>query len=669
MIKENEDSIGKENNSLNDKITSKKKNIIEENPQINIEKNMPIEEFEFIFENKNQNPKKIPYISHYYKSKIKKAKKVQKKIQNETNYLNNKKMYSVSQKYLNKKNAEKDDKENKKQKISPYNLKNVYKNENRNILHKSQSSNKNNNMESNFMKLCKDSNIYTSNVNYIKNQKMLLFDKFHYDNNVYKPDRAKLFDMTRIPNFPNKKSFIYKTTNFRAGHFISNSNNDSGSPSSNSILNSLSLLDKNKNNQYEKCLQFRNFSNTAVPSSYVDNTFQSQKRHHPSDTFYKELMEKKNETFEYYFRKGLDKEKKNREIDKENGSKDEHSFNKGSKDKTKKNKKSNIKNLYYRQIAKNNSDLNGYSTLLSKKKNNWGQPLSFPKIFSSNIVFDNKSQKERYERISESFYNLKELMDDFKKEGKLNELDYIYEYVLSKNIDKKYLTINHLNNFYNFLQEKKLPLDLTKSVKENIILALEFDKNKNKSKKIKQIKSDKNIFMKKLNIKNVSKFIYKNKYNEDIKELKPLIIDLERQNKINNQKDFAISDRITIRNELKKELEQIKNDVINKQKIIQSIQNTNYENRGYYKEKEKESKTMENFKKIKEKVFESNERLYYTWYKNKNSSNINNFVKRAKLTELYFYNRNNQKIRQKDIEQEFYKLIDKNKNKEKNYQE
>ena len=58
MIKENEDSIGKENNSFNDKITSKKKNIIEENPQINIEKNMPIEEFEFIFENKNQNPKK-----------------------------------------------------------------------------------------------------------------------------------------------------------------------------------------------------------------------------------------------------------------------------------------------------------------------------------------------------------------------------------------------------------------------------------------------------------------------------------------------------------------------------------------------------------------------------------------------------------------------------------
>ena len=332
------------------------------------------------------------------------------------------------------------------------------------------------------------------------------------------------------------------------------------------------------------------------------------------------------------------------------------SFYKGSKDKA---KKSNIDNLYYKQIGKNNNELNGYSPLSSKKKNNWGQPLSFPKIFSSNIIFDNRSQKERYEKISESFYNLKELMEDFKKEGKLNELDYIYEYVLSKNIDKKYLTINNLNNFYNFLQEKKMPLDLTKSVKENIILALEFDKNKNKVKKIKPIKSDKNIFMKKLNIKNFSKIRYKNKNNEETKELKPLMIDLERQNKINNQKDFAMSDRITIRNELKKELDQIKNDVINKQKIIQSIQNTNYENRGYYKEKEKET---EDFKKIEERVFESNERLYYTWYKNKNSSNINNFVKRAKLTELYFYNRNNQKIKQNDIEQEFYKLIKRNKN-------
>ena len=362
-------------------------------------------------------------------------------------------------------------------------------------------------------------------------------------------------------------------------------------------------------------------------------------------------MEKKNETFEFYFKKGLDKEKE---------SKDENLiqlFYKGSEDNSKKNKKLNIKNLYYKQIARNNNELNGYSPLLSKKKNNWGQPLSFPKIFSSNIIFDNRSQKERYEKISESFYSLKELMDDFKKEGNLNELDYIYEYVLSKNIDKNYLTINNLNNFYNFLQEKKLPLDLTKSVKENIILALQFEKNKNKSKKMKSIKGNKNLFMKKLNVKNLSKIRYINKYNEDNKELKPLIIDLERQNKINNQKDFAMSDRIEIRNELKKELEQIKNDIINKQKIIQNIQNNNYENRG--KNEGKESKTMENFKKIKERVFESNERLYYTWYKNKNSSNINNFVKRAKLTELYFYNRNNQKIRQNDIEKEFSKLIKK----------
>jgi hypothetical protein len=127
------------------------------------------------------------------------------------------------------------------------------------------------------------------------------------------------------------------------------------------------------------------------------------------------------------------------------------------------------------------------------------------------------------------------------------------------------------------------------------------------------------------------------------------MIDFERQNKVNNQEYFCMSDGIIIRNELKKELDSIKNEVINKQKIMQNFQKKE-------KNESNVSITSENNKKnkkIEEKVFDSNERLYYTWYKN-NSYNINNFVKKAKLTELYFYNRAKERIKQNVVENEYF---------------
>ena len=74
-------------------------------------------------------------------------------------------------------------------------------------------------------------------------------------------------------------------------------------------------------------------------------------------------------------------------------------------------------------------------------------------------------------------------MENFKKTGQLNELDCIYEYALNKNIDKNNLNIENLNNFYNFLSEKDMPLDSTKSLKENILLALNYDFNSKKNEK------------------------------------------------------------------------------------------------------------------------------------------------------------------------------------------
>ena len=624
------------------------------------EKNIPIEKFEFILEDNNKNQKKIQYLNNYYKAKLKKSMKI--KNENESQIINNKKMYNIKKKYLKGKQIQ-ENKEVISHKMSPYSFKYFNKIDNKKISHKSLSSNNKdiNNMESNFMKLCKEANIYTSNANYIKNKKMVLFDKFNYDNNIYIPDRAKLFRVTKIPNVPNKNSFIYKTTKFRAGHFISNnhSKNRSENLGGNSLLNNTSLFDTTKKNQYENCLQFRNFSNSLITSSYIDNSFQNSKRYPPSGTLYKELMGKKNETLELFLKSNFSKKKKSKDNETEkceekkddNKVKDDsffYSFYKDYNNKIKIKDISILKKLYYKQFVNNNSDLNGYSSLLSKKKSNWGFPLSCPKIFSANIIFDNKSQKERYEKISESFYNLKELMNDFINEGRLNELDYIYEYCVSKNIDKKYLTITNLNNFYDFLHEKKLLLDLSKTLKENIILALEFDKNKFKNKKKGEKKRASNIYTKKINLKRNEKRRNKNKNKEEI-DLKPRMIDFERQNKVNNQEYFCMSDGIIIRNELKKELDSIKNEVINKQKIMQNFQKKE-------KNESNVSITSENNKKnkkIEEKVFDSNERLYYTWYKN-NSYNINNFVKKAKLTELYFYNRAKERIKQNVVENEYF---------------
>ena len=52
------------------------------------------------------------------------------------------------------------------------------------------------NLESNFMKLNREANMYTSNATYIKNKKLVIRDRYTYDNNVYKPDRLGLFDLS-----------------------------------------------------------------------------------------------------------------------------------------------------------------------------------------------------------------------------------------------------------------------------------------------------------------------------------------------------------------------------------------------------------------------------------------------------------------------------------------
>lgn len=649
-------------------LLNKNNSSLQHSTKLKTPKRSTIERVEFIMEESNFSFPRKNIIKHIYKEKdnpmhFVNGKSKERTIKNEksdTIYPTNKKIVQVIKKYINKKSEKEKNDIASPKKIFQVTYKNIQNLNKEKLMYKSQSNPTFNkpqdlNMESNFMKLSKEANIYTSNANYIQNKKVLLFDKYNYDKNEYVPDRAKLFDITRMPKMPKKHSFIYKTTKFRAGHLI-NSNDNNGSTSlidlnlQNKGINDIKKSCSINNNEYKKNILFRNYEKLNTPYSYIDNNYQRSKRHTPSDTFYKELMSKKNETYEQYFKNNLD-EKDNKDINIEdnfdlnelnsdindyiinnNNDKDQgflQSYYKENKNK----KKPEVRKLYYKQILKNkNNELNGYSPLLSKKKNIMGQHIQCPKIFSSNIDFESHSQKERFEKIAENFSNLKNLMDTFKKKGELNELDFIYEYAINKNINKNYLTIKNLTNFYNFLQEKNMPLDSKKSLKENIIFALNYDMNVIKEEKSKKkgkilLKKEKNISDK--NIKN------KNKLN-DLKEFKKLMLDLNLQKKLSNQENFSV-DKLHIRDELKKEIEDVKNEVINKQKIIQ--------------------KMMGDEEKIKnyEKVFDSNERLYYTWYKNKKVKDLNNFSKKSKLTELYFYNKAKEEIKKNDMEQKYWK--------------
>ena len=105
---------------------------------------------------------------------------------------------------LSSKNTKRENKE-VLPKISPYNFKYFYNESKKNNLHKSLShfqvnsiEKERNNLESNFMRIQKDSNIYTANADYIKNKKLVIIDKYFYDYNKYKPDRLGLYDMTEL---------------------------------------------------------------------------------------------------------------------------------------------------------------------------------------------------------------------------------------------------------------------------------------------------------------------------------------------------------------------------------------------------------------------------------------------------------------------------------------
>ena len=529
-------------------------------------------------------------------------------------------------------------------------------------------------LESNFIKLSKEANMYTSNAEYITNKKLLLFNRYNFENNKYIPNRAKLFDMTSIPKIKTKINILYKTTKFRGGkmYFFDNKN----PPKINDILES----NNNKNYpNHKKPLYLRDlekyetkkeqfFSNNGTQTKFIDNTFQKRKRYPPSNSLYRELMNKKNEIYDNFVNIITEGEEYYRPL-----------INKPKLFSVKYDEDENSK----KKIK--NEDLNGFTNLFSKKKNDGLIPITYPLVCAHMINHDSMSQRARYENIMESFIRLRSMIENDKAFGKFNEKKYIREFLSNKNIDKTYLNEKNYENFSNFLKLKKMPIDINKTLKENIIVALNYDEfenkilnsddNDNNNDNLEKNESKKNNLNNK-QIPSTKTRIISNESN--IFKNKPLEFDIPRQKKLLDSGNYR--NDIELRDSLQKELEIIENEVEDKQNKIKNIEDNlgllpfesdyyykqNLNKKNFNKEKKKDLrlisqkeyyKTTEEQKKTKKKInknynlYDFNERLYYTWYKNQNIGDIKHYKKQSKLTEYIIYNRTKEKIIDEKIEE------------------
>ena len=514
-------------------------------------------------------------------------------------------------------------------------------------------------LESNFIKLSKDANIYTSNATYITNKKMLLFDKYDFENNKYKPNRAKLFDMTAIPKSKNQiGNTLYKTTKFRGGKMFFFDNKTApkilDEISDNDLNNKKPLYLRDLQRHETKMEEKMNEKQKII--KYVDNSFQKHKRYPPSNSLYKELMNKKNEIYDNFMQR--------LESGQDNIAPyipSPISFPTGINDEEEKIRK--VKN----------ENLNGYSVLFSKKKNDGKIPITFPLICSNMIDCDSISQRARYENIMEAFIKLKSMIENDKNQGKFNERQYIIEFVSNKNIDKENLTEENLGNFSNFLNRKILPIDTNKTLKENILIALNYNGEELDESNNNNLNNNTNTEQK-LSPNDKKPSFNKNQIiltETNIFNKKPLEYDIPRQKKLLSEENFK--NDYQLKNSLEKELEIIEDELENKQDKINKVEaNLNllpFESDYYYKHylslKKNKKEVKKDLRLISQKEFNRvnmeknegkrkvnnkynlynfNERLYYTWYKNNNIGDIKNYKKKTKLTEYIIYNRTKEKI-------------------------
>ena len=510
--------------------------------------------------------------------------------------------------------------------------------------------------------------------------------------------------MKNIPLRPNKNSTLYKTTIFRGGKLYLEKKDrfykekfkqkvKNKFYENMPIDNMIKFIEQNKENLFPRISK----KNTIICDDSQEN---DSKKGSQYNSLYKKLMSKKEELLDNLMNNKINEYNKvvihhnphqrnisylnnsNHSISSiipQNNSLETNILNNSSV-----NKINNSNNNNFNNSSKNITNFSSYSNLLLKKKND-GIPILFPIVYSTFVKCNSVSQNSRYQNIMGSFIKVKTFIENDKKLGKENEFDYIKEFLISKKIDQKHINPDNLKNFSKFLQCENIPIDLNKSLKENIIMGLYFDEKKYK------IKSRNNNEKKEFSIDDNHKYYnnkillkQKRKIEQDFRQnqnnYKSLVLDLSRQKKLYENDEDKNENKL--RDELQKEVKMVENEIQNKQKIIEQVEKKlnltsiyyNYNNSlklNKIKNEKKEPKSIElklastqqiNRRKLNKRfrnekktinnanIYDSNERLYYSWYRDKKRVDIYNFVKKIKLTEFIMYN----KVREKALKEKLW---------------
>ena len=341
--------------------------------------------------------------------------------------------------------------------------------------------------------------------------------------------------------------------------------------------------------------------------------------------------------------------------------------------------KSNI--LETEPTVENTAKIYDYSELFSKKHIN-GMPLLYPVICTNDFENNNLSKRNRYEEINREFYKLKFLMAKY-KENLLNknlsnssvfnvetqpkrsynisnvESEIIRQYLMSKNIcNKEEIAEESVQNFINFLNKEPLEIDINKSLKDNVLNALNC-KDKT-SKDITVLYNNFNKFNNKDKVNCCNRRKKREKIDEDW-----IKYNLVKQNQVFNSISKSHKNILEMNNELKEELNHVDEEENLKYDLIMLVQNNKYLNNVNNKKSlnvlfNKEINSLnfrlqstpqntlnlsyKNTSKIRKisnlnDLKQSNERLYYNWFKKKFPLNQENYTKKGKLTEYVTYNK------------------------------
>jgi hypothetical protein len=142
------------------------------------------------------------------------------------------------------------------------------------------------------------------------------------------------------------------------------------------------------------------------------------------------------------------------------------------------NKNESILNKHKKTYSTEKKNRNGYKDFLTRTTIS-----NLPIVITKNTELKeekskkdiNQTEKEKYEQLSETFIKIKCLLNLDCEPG--NEREYIKNFFIKFGYNNNDITEDKISNFLNFINEEPFPIDPKKTLKENIILAMNYNKN------------------------------------------------------------------------------------------------------------------------------------------------------------------------------------------------